>query len=167
MSENFDHRHTALYPGTFDPITYGHLDIITRAIQIFDTLIIAVGFNLQKTSLFTLEERLDMVKTVTEPLHERVVIDKFQGLLIDYARSKGVHRVIRGLRAVTDFEYEFQTALTNRSLDPQFESIFLMTSSEYIYLSSTIVREVAYWGGDIEKFVPPYVAEQLRKKLGE
>ncbi|MBI4531669.1 MAG: pantetheine-phosphate adenylyltransferase, partial [Candidatus Latescibacteria bacterium] len=141
MSEHRDCRHTALYPGTFDPITYGHLDIITRAIQLFDTLIVAVGFNLQKTPLFTLEERLDMVATVTAPWHDRVEIDKFQGLLIDYARSKGVHTVVRGLRAVTDFEFEFQTALTNRNLDPQFESVFLMTSGEYIYLSSTIVRE--------------------------
>lgn len=166
MSEHLDRRHTALYPGTFDPITYGHLDIIQRAIQVFDTLIIAVGFNLQKTPLFTLEERIDMVQAVTAPLGDRVIIDKFQGLLVDYARSKGVHTVVRGLRAVTDFEYEFQTALTNRNLDLQFESVFLMTSSEYTYLSSTIVREVAYWRGNIEKFVPPYVVEQLCKKLG-
>lgn len=165
MKTPIDHRHAALYPGTFDPITYGHLDIIGRAVEIFSPLTIAVGFNLQKKPLFSLEERLEMVESVTAPWRDRIQIDRFQGLLVDYARSRGIHTVVRGLRAVTDFEYEFQTALTNRSLDPEFESIFFMTSTEYTYLSSTIVREVAYWGGNVDRFVPPFVAERLRRRF--
>ncbi|HID95690.1 MAG TPA: pantetheine-phosphate adenylyltransferase [Candidatus Latescibacteria bacterium] len=154
----------ALYPGTFDPITYGHLDIIERAMVIFDHVIVIVACNPGKTPLFSLEERLDMVRETTQHW-EKVSVDRFEGLLVDAARLKGVHAVIRGLRAVTDFEYEFQMALTNRSLDPRFESVFLMTSSEYTYLNSTIVKEIARFGGDVSRFVPPYVEGKLKEKL--
>ncbi|MSS73812.1 MAG: pantetheine-phosphate adenylyltransferase [Candidatus Latescibacteria bacterium] len=152
----------ALYPGSFDPITNGHLDIIERASKIFDRLIVAILVNAQKQTLFTVEERMDMIREVTRP---HVEVDHFEGLLVDYARRRGVHTVVRGLRAVTDFEYEFQMALTNRQLNPEFESVFLMTSKEYAYLSATIVREVAQFGGAVDPFVPPYVARRLREKF--
>lgn len=154
----------ALYPGTFDPITYGHLDIIERAIKLFDRLVVAVGFNLKKEPLFSLEERIAMIHEATS-LWSQVEVDCFGGLLVDYARTKRIHTVVRGLRAVTDFEFEFQMALTNRSLDPEFESVFLMTSNEHTYLSSTLVREVASFGGDVSRFVPPHVERKLKERL--
>lgn len=157
---------TALYPGTFDPITYGHLDIIKRAIEIFDRLIVMVACNPRKGPLFSLEERLDMVRE-TASRWDQVLVDKFDGLLVDAARSRNVHTVIRGLRAVTDFEYEFQMALTNRTLDPEFESVFLMPNSEYTYLNSTVVKEIAKLGGNVSKFVPPYVEKRLKEKFAK
>ncbi len=154
----------ALYPGSFDPITNGHLDIIERASKIFDRLIVAILVNAQKQTLFTVEERMDMIREVTRRW-SHVEVDHFEGLLVDYVRRRGVHTVVRGLRAVTDFENEFQMALTNRQLHPEFESVFLMTSNEYAYLSATVVREVAQFGGPVELFVPPYVAEKLKRKF--
>ncbi len=154
----------ALYPGSFDPITNGHLDIIERGSKIFDRLIVAILVNPHKQTLFTVEERMDMIREVTRT-RPHVEVDHFEGLLVDYARRRGVHTVVRGLRAVTDFENEFQMALTNRQLNPEFESVFLMTSKEYAYLSATIVREVAQFGGAVDPFVPPYVARRLREKF--
>lgn len=155
-----------MYPGTFDPITYGHLDLVERAIKLFDRLVVLVAFNPQKEPLFTAEERLDMIRETTHQW-DRVVVDRFDGMLVDYARRNGIYTMIRGLRAVTDFEFEFQRALTNRTLEPKLESTFLMTSSEYLYLSATLVREVAQLGTEEElsKFVPPYVMSKLREKF--
>lgn len=155
-----------MYPGTFDPITYGHLDLVERAIKLFDRLVVLVAFNPQKEPLFTAEERVDMIRETTRQW-DRVVVDRFDGMLVDYARRNGIYTMIRGLRAVTDFEFEFQRALTNRTLEPKLESVFLMTSSEYLYLSATLVREVAQLGTEEElsKFVPPYVMSKLREKF--
>ena len=155
-----------MYPGTFDPITYGHLDLVERAIKLFDRLVVLVAFNPQKEPLFTAEERVDMIRETTHQW-DRVVVDRFDGMLVDYARRNGIYTMIRGLRAVTDFEFEFQRALTNRTLEPKLESTFLMTSSEYLYLSATLVREVAQLGTEEElsKFVPPYVMSKLREKF--
>ena len=155
---------TALYPGSFDPITNGHLDVIERASKIFDRLIVAILVNAQKQTLFTVEERMDMIRRVIGSW-PHVEVDHFGGLLVDYARRQGVHTVIRGLRAVTDFEHEFQMALTNRQLDPDFESVFLMTSNAYAYLSATVVREVAQFGGNVDVFVPPCVVQKLKDKF--
>ena len=154
----------ALYPGSFDPITNGHLDIIERGSKVFDRLIVAILVNAQKQTLFTVEERMDMIREVTRT-RPHVEVDHFEGLLVDYARRRGVHTVVRGLRAVTDFEHEFQMALTNRQLDSEFESVFLMTSNAYAYLSATVVREVAQFGGAVDPFVPPYVARRLKEKF--
>ena len=154
----------ALYPGSFDPITNGHLDIIERASKIFDRLIVAILVNAQKQTLFTVEERMGMIREVARPW-DYVEVDHFEGLLVDYARRRGVHTVVRGLRAVTDFEYEFQMALTNRQLEPEFESVFLMTSKDNVYLSATLVRQVAQFGGNVGPFVPPYVVQKLREKF--
>jgi len=159
-------KNVALYPGTFDPITYGHLDLVKRSIRIFDRLVVLVAVNPQKQPLFSAEERLDMIRETTRPW-EQVVVDRFDGMLVDYAREKGIYTMIRGLRALTDFEIEFQRALTNRRLEPKLESMFLMTSSEYLYLSATLVREVAQLGTEEElsTFVPPYVMRKLREKF--
>ena len=155
---------TALYPGTFDPVTHGHLDIMERALRIFDRLIVAVAVNPYKQPLFTVEERVEMIQEETEKwTHLRV--EPFDGLLIDYARNKGAHSIIRGLRAVSDFEYEFQMALTNRSLDSDIETVFLMPSEQYTYLNSTIVKEIAHLGGNVSQFVPKGVEKRLSKRL--
>lgn len=163
MSEK---KNIALYPGTFDPITYGHLDLIKRSIRIFDRLVVLVAVNPQKQPLFTAEERLDMIQETTRSW-EQVTVDRFDGMLVDYVRKNGIYTMIRGLRALTDFEIEFQRALTNRRLEPKLESMFLMTSSEYLYLSATLVREVAQLGTEEElgTFVPPYVVKRLRGKF--
>ncbi|RKY59869.1 MAG: pantetheine-phosphate adenylyltransferase [Candidatus Latescibacterota bacterium] len=155
----------ALYPGTFDPITYGHLDIVHRALKLFDRLIVVVAENPQKKSLFSLEERLEMVREAVRGL-DRVSVDKLEGLLADKVSRTGACAVVRGLRAVTDFEYEFEMALTNRTLNPEIETVFLMTSMEYIYLRSSLVKEVASLGGDVSHFVPPFVERKLKEKLG-
>ena len=154
----------ALYPGSFDPVTNGHIDIIERASRIFDRLIVAILSNKQKQMLFTVEERMGMIREVTQTM-AGVEVDHFDGLLVDYARRRSVHTVVRGLRAVTDFEYEFQMALTNRQLDHEFESVFFMTRNDYAYLSATIVRQVAQFGGSVDQFVPPYIARKLKEKF--
>ena len=154
----------ALYPGSFDPVTNGHIDIIERASRIFDRLIVAILSNTQKQMLFSVEERMAMIREVTHTM-PGVEVDHFDGLLVDYARRRSIHTVVRGLRAVTDFEYEFQMALTNRQLDPEFESVFLMTRNDYAYLSATIVRQVAQFGGSVDQFVPPYIAKKLKEKF--
>ena len=155
----------ALYPGTFDPVTRGHLDIMERALRIFDNLIVAVAANPFKHPLFTFQERVEMIQEETTNW-TKLRVESFDGLLIEYARSKGAQSIIRGLRAVSDFEYEFQMALTNRSLNSNIETVFLMPSEQYTYLNSTIVKEIAHLGGDVSQFVPSGVERRLRGKLG-
>ena len=143
----------AIYPGSFDPATYGHIDMIERSAKIVDELVVAVLRNSAKNPLFSVEERVSMLEEITEHL-PNVYIRSFDGLLIDYAREVGASIIVRGLRAVTDFEYELQIAQTNRIVNSQIDTVFLTTSLEYAYLSSTIVKEVASYGGDISHFVP-------------
>ena len=154
----------AVYPGTFDPITNGHIDLVGRSLRLFDKLIIAVAENPRKKPLFTLAERTAMIKDVFKD-QPQVSVDSFKGLTADYARSVKANVILRGLRALTDFEYEFQMALTNRELDAEAETVFLMTSKDYAYLNSSIVREVGLFGGDVAKLVPPVVVRYLKKKL--
>jgi len=155
---------TAIYPGTFDPITNGHLDILERALKLFDKVIITVARNSAKNPLFTEEERLAMMKESVRHL-KGVEIDSFDGLLVDYARKKKATAVVRGLRAISDFEYELQMALMNRKLDEDFVTVFLMPNEKYTYLNSSIVREIAKHNGDIREFVPPHVLRSLKEKL--
>lgn len=156
----------AIYPGSFDPVTYGHLDIIRRASAIFDELTVSVLNNKTKTPLFSVEERVRMLEEATKDL-PNVTVDSFSGLSIDYADRKGVHVAIRGLRAITDFEYELQIAQTNRKFsDGNLDTVFLTTSLEYAYLSSSTVKEIASFNGDISKCVPDFVAELIYKKYG-
>lgn len=157
-------RPVALYPGSFDPVTNGHTDVIARAAQTFDRLIVAVGRNSGKNPLFTSEERVELLKEVCAPW-PNVSVVPFDGLLVVFAREQGASVFIKGLRAVSDFEYEFQMALANRQLAPDIETLFMMTSAEYAYLSSSIVKEVARLNGDIAQWVPPVVAQKLALKL--
>jgi len=154
----------AIYPGTFDPITLGHLDIIERAVSIFDEVIVSVGQNIGKQPLFTVEERINMIQKTCAHI-DNVRVTHFDGLIVDYARSQGARAMIRGLRAMSDFEFEFQMALVNRTLYPELVQVFLMPHEAYTHLNSTIVREVSSFGGDITPFVTPYVAEVLAKKF--
>jgi pantetheine-phosphate adenylyltransferase len=154
---------TAIYPGSFDPITYGHLDIIERAASLFDRVIVAIADNSAKKPLFTVEERKKQIKELIKP-YKKVAVDHFSGLLVEYAEKKKAKAVIRGLRAVSDFEYELQMALMNRRLKQDIITVFLMPNEKYTYLNSTIVREITRLGGDVSNFVSPVVAEQLRKK---
>ena len=158
-------QRVAIYPGTFDPLTNGHLSIIKRALKIFDKLVVAILINPNKSPLFTLEERISMLKEVfkDEPNME---IDSFNGLLVDYAVKKEANIVVRGLRALSDFEYEFQMALMNRKLNRDIQSVFLMTDYKWFYISSTIIKEAARYGGDIKGLVPPIVNERLKQKFG-
>ncbi len=154
----------AVYPGSFDPVTYGHIDIIERANCIFDEIIVAVARNLQKKPLFTLTERLEMLKEATKHM-KNIRIEVFDGLVIDYARRNKTRVLIRGLRMISDFEYELQMALTNRRLDGNIETVFLMPSEGYSYLSSTLIKEAASLGADVTHFVPEFVSKRLKKKL--
>ena len=156
----------AVYPGSFDPVTYGHYDIILRSCKIVDELIVGVLNNKAKMPLFSVEERVKMLKEVTKDL-TNVEIVPFNGLLIDFAREREADVVIRGLRAITDFEYELQMSQTNHKLEPNVETMFLTTSIEYSYLSSTTVKEIAAFGGDITQFVPEAVGVRLREKMNE
>ena len=154
----------AIYPGTFDPITYGHLDVIERAAEIFDKVIVAVARNTSKQPLFTEKERVEMIKEVVRK-YKNVEIDSFRGMLVKYCKSKKATAIVRGLRAVSDFEYEFQMALMNRKLAVGITTVFLMPHEKYTYLNSSIVREVALFGGNISEFVPPSVRKHLIRKL--
>lgn len=154
----------AIYPGSFDPVTYGHLDIIQRSCTLADELIVGVLNNQTKTPLFSVEERVKMLKEVTKDM-PRVKIVPFEGLLADFAKEMSAKMVVRGLRAVTDFEYELQMAQTNHKLLPELETVFLTTSLEYSYLSSTIVKEVAAFGGDISQFVPETIEKKVKEKI--
>ncbi len=155
----------AIYPGSFDPITFGHLDIIDRSSGLFDEIIIAVLNNSKKNALFSVDERVSMIKELVKD-RSNIRVASFQGLLVDFAKEMDAHIVIRGLRAVTDFEYELQIAQTNKVEYPELETVFLTTSLNYSYLSSTIVREFAAYGGDISKFVPESVIRFIMEKYG-
>lgn len=156
---------TALFPGAFDPVTNGHIDLMTRALRLFDRLIVAVGHRGEKGILFSVEERVEMIVESTRTL-EAVEITHFDGLLVDFARSLGADVVIRGIRFVSDFEYEFQMALMNRRLRGSFETVFLMPSEQYSYVNSTLVKEIARLGGSVRELVPPVVEDMLKRKLG-
>lgn len=156
-------RKLAIYPGTFDPITNGHLDIIERSVSLFDAVVVAVTTNTSKTPLFSVDERLEMISESTADL-DQVTVEKFDGLLMDYAEQKNASVVVRGLRAITDFEYEFQMALVNRKLAEGIVTVFLMPNEKYTYLNSTIVKEVARFNGNIKSFVPDHVASRLKAK---
>ena len=156
----------AIYPGSFDPVTLGHLDIMKRASKTVDELIVGVLNNGGKTPLFTIDERVSMLKEVTEGL-SNVKILSFSGLLVDFARQTEATVVVRGLRAISDFEYELQMAQTNHKLNPNVDTMFLATSLEYSYLSSTIVKEVAFFQGDIKEFMPEQIVERIKKKVKE
>jgi len=159
----FSQMRRAIYPGSFDPVTNGHLDVIERARKLFDEVIVAVAHNDEKQPLFSLEERLDLLRETAGTIGG-VRIAEFSGLLVEFARAESAGAVIRGLRAVSDFEFEFQMALMNRKLDAAVETIFLMPKEEYTYLSSRIVKEIARLGGDVSSFVPACVAKALGRK---
>lgn len=154
----------AIYPGTFDPVTNGHLDIIERAIRLFDTVVVTIARNSAKNPLFSDKERVEMIREAVKGW-KQVEIDSFEGLLVNYAKERNASAVLRGLRAISDFEYEFQLALTNRKLNDSLETVFLMPSERYTYLNSTIVREIARLGGDVSDFVPPVVKKAFDKKF--
>ena len=154
----------AVYPGSFDPVTFGHLDIIRRSCAFADEVIVGVLNNKAKSPLFSVEERIKMLREVTKEL-TKVKVIPFEGLLVEFAKQNQANIVVRGLRAITDFEYELQMAQTNHKLEPQIETMFLTTRLEYSYLSSTIVKEVAAFGGDISQFVPEAVIEMMKEKM--
>lgn len=156
----------AIYPGTFDPITNGHLSIVSRALKIFDKLIVSILINPNKVSLFSREERIEMILENLEGV-PNVEVDSFDGLLVDYAVKKNAQVVLRGLRALSDFEYEFQLALMNRKLNQDVQSLFLMTDYKWFYISSTIIKEAASLGGNIDGLVPPNVVRKLKEKYGQ
>ena len=155
----------AIYPGTFDPITNGHLSVVNRALKIFDKLIIAILINPAKTPLFSLEERVYMIKEAVQN-GANIEVDSFDGLLVDYVVKKGSNVIVRGLRALSDFEHEFQTALMNRKLNREVQSIFLMTDYKWFYTSSTIIKEAASFNGDVSGLVPELVNQKLKQKFG-
>ena len=154
----------AVYPGSFDPITNGHLDIIERASRVYDKLVVGVLSNASKTPLFSAEKRVEMIRLVTKHL-DNVEVDTFTGLLVDFAASKNATVIVKGLRTVADFEYEFQMALLNKSLEPDIETLFMMTSVNYSYLSSSAVKEIARNGGNIEGLVPDCINKRIVEKL--
>jgi pantetheine-phosphate adenylyltransferase len=154
----------AIYPGTFDPITNGHVDIIERACTLFDKVVVTIARNATKDPLFTEKERLELIRETVKSF-KQVEVDSFEGLLVEYAKKKNATAAVRGLRAISDFEYELQMALMNRKLNPGVQTVFLMPNEKYTYLNSTIVREIARLGGDVTDFVPPVVKEALDKKF--
>jgi pantetheine-phosphate adenylyltransferase len=157
-------RTRGIYPGTFDPVTYGHIDLIRRALEIFDEVIVAVAHHsTDKSPLFSVQQRVDFLKKATQGMRG-VIIDEFDGLVVSYARQKGASAMIRGVRMISDFEYEFQMALTNRKLAGDIETIFLMPHESYAYISSRLIKEVAKLHGDISSFVPDFVLKAIQKK---
>ena len=156
---------TAVYPGTFDPLTNGHVSLVRRAAMIFGTVVVAVAGDSHKTPLFSLQERMDIAETVFAK-DSRVLVEGFQGLLVNYVKSRQANVILRGMRAVSDFEFEFQMALMNRKLDRTIETVFIMTDYKWLYISSTIVKEVAKHGGDIRGMVPDVVRERMLAKFG-
>jgi pantetheine-phosphate adenylyltransferase len=159
-------KNIVVYPGTFNPITNGHTDLVRRALNLFDTVILAIGTSAQKNPAIDLADRIDLCRRALSEFGDRVRVEGFNRLLVDYVRSRGARFILRGLRTVTDFEYEFQMAEMNQAIDPQIEYVFLPTSKEHSFISSTLVREIASLGGDVSKFVHPAVAEALRQQHG-
>jgi pantetheine-phosphate adenylyltransferase len=155
----------AIYPGSFDPVTLGHIDITKRGLKLFDRIIVAILHNPGKKSLFSIEERLDMLQESMADI-KNIEFDTFDGLLVDYAHQRGAHAVLRGMRAVSDFEYEFQLALMNRKLNRDVETVFFMTGLRWIFTSSSIIKEAARFGGDVSDMVPPCVNKRLKAKFG-
>jgi pantetheine-phosphate adenylyltransferase len=153
----------AIYPGSFDPLTNGHVDIIERGSRIFDSIIVSILANIEKTPLFSEQERIDIIRDVFKD-RPNVKVETFSGLLVDYAKHKQAHVIVRGLRAVSDFEYEFQMALMNRHLDPGLETVFMMPAEQYTYISSRLIKEVFTLGGEVTGLVPPIVEDRLRDK---
>jgi pantetheine-phosphate adenylyltransferase len=156
----------AIYPGSFDPVTNGHLDLIARGAMIFDKLIVAVAHNLEKDPLFAVKERIELLEAVTFDW-KNVEVDVFDGLLMEYANTKNARVVVRGIRAVSDYEYELQMAMMNRHIEPQVETVFMLPAQQYSYLSSRLVKELARLGGPVKDLVPPLVEERLRAKVGK
>ena len=156
----------AIYPGTFDPVTYGHIDLIERASKIFDKVIVAVAHNKSKGVLFSVEERVAMLQDAVKGI-PNIIIEDFDGLVVEYAKRRGSNVMIRGLRMISDFEYEFQMAGMNRNLYPDVETIFLTPGEQYMFISATMVREIAMLGGDVSKFVHPAISERLAKRVSE
>ncbi len=154
----------AVCPGSFDPITIGHMDIVTRAAKLFDKVIVLISVNAAKSSLFTMEERVAFAKKATSHL-ENVTVDSYDGLLADYLKMKGACAIVKGLRAVSDFEYEFQMSLANKKLNPDAETIFFTAAGENMYLSSSLVKQMASFGGDISEFVPECIADDIKKRF--
>jgi pantetheine-phosphate adenylyltransferase len=162
--ENQSISRVAIYPGSFDPITYGHIDIVERSLEIFDTVIVAIAYDTSKNALFTVRERMETVKAVFAHV-PNVVVDSFKGLLVHYVENTNAKVIIRGLRATSDFEYEFHMASMNRSLNPRLDTVFMMTSKDYFFVSSRTIKEVASLGGAVEGLVPGLVAKRLRQKF--
>ncbi|MDZ7717379.1 MAG: pantetheine-phosphate adenylyltransferase [Balneolaceae bacterium] len=160
-------NHTAIYPGSFDPLTNGHLDILERAVKMFEKVIVTVAVNNKKKAVFTGEERVELIREAVKEKEwgKNVEVEQFTGLLIDFARKKNVNVLLRGVRQISDFEYEFRMALTNRRLAPEIDTIFLMPDEQLTFISATIVKEVAEWNGDLSSFVPDHVAEALKEKF--
>ena len=158
-------KKTALYPGTFDPITFGHIDVIERASHLFDIIIVSVAGSSSKKTMFSIKERINMIENSVKRI-KNVRVTSFNKLVVDYAKSQGACAIIRGLRAISDFEYEFQMALTNRKIAEDITTVFLMPNEKFTYLNSTLVREIASFGGDVSPFVPKYVLKKLKGKLG-
>ena len=156
---------TAIYPGSFDPVTNGHLDLIARGAMIFDQLIVAVAQNLEKEPLFAVKERVEMLESVTFEW-KNVEVDTFDGLLVEFARNQGASVIMRGIRAVSDYEYELQMAMMNRKIEPDIETVFMLPAEAYSYISSRLVKEIARLGGPVKDLVPPLVVERLRAKVG-
>jgi pantetheine-phosphate adenylyltransferase len=154
----------AVYPGSFDPITYGHMDILMRSLELFDKVIMAVAYNIEKEGLFTVEERKDLI-TKSVNGNEHVIVDSFAGLLVDYVKKVNSRFVVRGLRAMSDFEYEFQMASMNRNLNKDMDTIFMMTSKDYFFISSRTIKEVASFGGCVDGLVPTVVGKSLKERF--
>jgi pantetheine-phosphate adenylyltransferase len=154
----------AVYPGSFDPITNGHLDILNRGLELFDKVIVAIAHNIEKKALFSVKERMDLIRLSVNG-NENVLVDSFEGLLVDYVKRVNARFVIRGLRAMSDFEYEFQMASMNRNLNQEMDTLFMMTSKDYFFVSSRTIKEVAAFGGSVVSFVPEAVGNSLREKF--
>tara|TARA_R110002096_G_scaffold183757_9_gene361877 strand:+ start:15128 stop:15628 length:501 start_codon:yes stop_codon:yes gene_type:complete len=159
----------ALYPGSFDPITFGHLDILERATNLFEKVIVTVAVNKEKTAVFTGDERVALIKECIKDTDwgKNVEVDQFTGLLVNHAQKRKANTLVRGVRQISDFEYEFRMALTNKRLAPNVDTVFLMPDEEFTFISASIVKEIAYWGGELSSFVPEVVAKALQAKMGE